>query len=201
MPHLEEGVVGALRGEDLAGNVAREAEGIIANVDVLLNLRGGERRFTRDSREGDQREEKRNADLSDTLRLDLAHLESDELAKGLEVGAELLADLADDLTALGGGDTLPLLLGLLESGDGGLVVSLKIGSEFRSEWKKGGQWRKKVRKKFMKAEERTVEPPRTRAMTSPVAGLTESNHSPLPPHLPLKTPLFSSERPRALRKG
>jgi len=66
-----------LGGDDLARDRAGEADGEVADVDELLHL-------------------------ANALGADLAHLEGDQVAEGLALGAQRLADLAHDLAAAGG---------------------------------------------------------------------------------------------------
>ena len=79
VPSLHHEVAGPLAGDDAAVEHARQSHGVVADVDGLL-------------------------DLAQSLRGDLAHLERHKSAEvGLEL-AQLLADLADDLTALRSGE-------------------------------------------------------------------------------------------------
>ena len=66
-----------LRREGLTGEGAGETDGVVADVDELLHL-------------------------ADALLGDLAHLERDQRAQVLEVLPQLVADLSDDLSSLGG---------------------------------------------------------------------------------------------------
>mmetsp|Transcript_29131 Transcript_29131/g.36123 ORF Transcript_29131/g.36123 Transcript_29131/m.36123 type:complete len:306 (-) Transcript_29131:176-1093(-) len=88
VPDLHHKVAGALRVQNFAVDRSGHTDSHIADIDELLHL-------------------------AETLRADLAHLESDEGAESVLLCSESLSDLSDDLAADGSGRGLPpgLLLG------------------------------------------------------------------------------------------
>ena len=88
VPLLHHEVVGALGRKHLAGDLAGETSSKVAHINILL-------------------------DLADTLGEDLADLEREELAEGLNLLAELITNLADNLATAGGGDLSPHGLSLV----------------------------------------------------------------------------------------
>lgn len=91
---LHEEVVVPLRGDDLAGEHPREADGVVADVDGLL-------------------------DLSAPLLEDLAHLERDEGSELVLVLLERVTDLEQDLAPLRSRDVPPHLVrrvGMVDDG-------------------------------------------------------------------------------------
>ncbi len=97
VPLLHHAVVRALGGDGDAADGAGEAGGVDADVDHLL-------------------------DLAAAFGEDLAGLDGDEAAEGVEVGAELFAEEADELSAAGHGDLAPVEEGLVGGFDGGSGV-------------------------------------------------------------------------------
>ena len=92
MPRLGHAVAGAFRGDAQAVELARQANGEVADVDHLLNFA--------------------------VAFLDrLAAFQRDQLAQSLLVGAQLLAQQADQLAAPGSGDQTPCLEGFGCGGD------------------------------------------------------------------------------------
>ena len=95
MPCLGHAVAGAFRCDGQAVELARQADGEVADVDHLLNFA--------------------------VAFLDrLAAFQRDQLAQSLLVGAQLLAQQADQLAAPGGGDQTPCLEGFGGGGDLGV---------------------------------------------------------------------------------
>ena len=94
VPGLHHAVVGALGGDGEAGELAREAGGEGADVDHLL-------------------------DFAEAFGEDLAGFEGDEAAEGVDVGAELFAEEADEFAAFGCGDVAPGFEGFVRGGEGG----------------------------------------------------------------------------------
>src|SRR5215468_3557943 len=94
MPGLHHAMARPLRGDGEAVELAREADGEVADVDHLLHL-------------------------ALALLQDLAGLAGDELAERSLGGAQLLAEQAYQLAAPGRRHVAPGLEGLLRLGDGG----------------------------------------------------------------------------------
>ena len=86
MPYLHHAVLAALGGDGQAIELARQADGEVADVDHLL-------------------------DLAQALRGDLADLDRDQPAERLLVGAQLLAEQPHELTALRRRDLPPFQKG------------------------------------------------------------------------------------------
>ena len=107
VPLLHHAVVGALGGDGEAADGAGEADGVDADVDHLL-------------------------DLAAAFGEDFAGFEGDEAAERVEVGAELLAEEADELAAAGHGDLTPVEEGLVSGSDDGVRVwdDGDVGEEF-----------------------------------------------------------------------
>ncbi len=116
VPLLHHAVVGALGGDGDAADGAGEAGGEDADVDHLL-------------------------DLAAAFGEDLAGLDGDEAAEGVEVGAEFFAEEADELSAAGHGDGAPAEEGLVGAGDGGCGVGGggDVGEEFTGDGAVGGE--------------------------------------------------------------
>ncbi len=95
VPGLEHAVPGALGRDRAAEELAREADGEVADVDHLLHL-------------------------AEALLGDLAGLERDERAERLLLAPQLLAEQAHELAAARCGDVAPGLEGLGRARDGGV---------------------------------------------------------------------------------
>jgi len=116
VPLLHHAVVGALGGDGDAADGAGKAGGVGADVDHLLNLAAA-------------------------FGEDLAGLDGDEAAEGIEVGAELFAEEADEFAAAGHGDLPPMEEGGVGAGDGGCGVwgEGDVGEEFAGDGGVGGE--------------------------------------------------------------
>ncbi len=97
VPLLHHAMVGALGGDGEAADGAGEAGCVDADVDHLL-------------------------DFAAAFGEDLTGLDGDQAAEGVEVGAELFAEEANELSAAGHGDLAPVEKGLVGAGDGGVGV-------------------------------------------------------------------------------
>mmetsp|Transcript_25653 Transcript_25653/g.64412 ORF Transcript_25653/g.64412 Transcript_25653/m.64412 type:complete len:322 (-) Transcript_25653:311-1276(-) len=102
VPVLVHLVAGTLRRDHLAVEHAAQTHGVVADVHVLLHL-------------------------ANALHEDLAHLQRLEFAERIQILAQLVTDLTDDLATLGGGQVTPLSLGLVRLRDG-LLVFVNGGS-------------------------------------------------------------------------
>ena len=113
-PLLEHAVVGAFAGEDLAGELAGEADGEVGDIDGLL-------------------------DLAEPFGADLAHFEREELAEGFLQGAELIADSADEVPPDGRGDHAPGFERFERLGDDGVGAGRVVEAGAAEDFTRGGR--------------------------------------------------------------
>ncbi len=107
MPALHHPVAGPLGGQGQAEQLAREADGVVADVDHLL-------------------------DFAQALRSDLAGLQCDQPAEVGLGGAELLAQQPHQLPAPRGGNLAPGQEGGVGALDGGLRLAPGCGLQGRN---------------------------------------------------------------------